>query len=227
MPTNTIKTTWSDFYGDSIATSKDIADTAETKIDLVIDDATVAQAVPCPIVASKMSLVHLYSSANLTLKVNGLNEVVTLSYAGAAGVEYMRLTFGGNTTSNIVVLTATGATVQAALEALASIGVGNVSVTGPAGGPWVVTFINTLGLTNVGAITQGPLDPAASGTLTITLTNNGAAASQTITLLAGVPLVWFTGCGLAYPISVDVVNFYATNTSGQQTTFRVRLLYHP
>ncbi len=55
-------------------------------------------------------------------------------------------------TTNAIAYDATAATVQAALESLPSIGVGQVSVSGPAGGPWAVEFTGTLGATDVDMI---------------------------------------------------------------------------
>lgn len=59
---------------------------------------------------------------------------------------------------------ATAGQVQAALWALSSIEDGNVSVTGPAGGPWVIRFINDLGATNVGAVTVDDTEITGDGT---------------------------------------------------------------
>lgn len=53
------------------------------------------------------------------------------------------LSFGGEITLPIL-FDATGADVQVALEALATIGSGNVSVSGFQGGPWTVDFDGTL-----------------------------------------------------------------------------------
>src|SRR4051812_5617459 len=58
-------------------------------------------------------------------------------------------------------------------------------------------------------------------------TNSTSSPGDTITLLAGIPLVWFTGCGYAIPLSVDVTALYVTNASGQQATVQLRLGYHP
>ena len=70
------------------------------------------------------------------------------------------LSFGGFTTASIAT-TATAATVQAALEALSSIGAGNVLVTGGSGS-YTVKFRHTLGGTNVAQMTT------SSGTVATT-----------------------------------------------------------
>src|SRR5262249_16428865 len=76
-------------------------------------------------------------------------QIVALSGNPTGGT--FTLTFGGETTSPIP-YNADMATVQAALEALSSIGANNVSVTGVLGG-WKVTFTNALGYGVLGAIT--------------------------------------------------------------------------
>lgn len=63
--------------------------------------------------------------------------------SGAFSIE-----FGGSTTASIA-YNAAAATVQSALEALPSIGAGNILVTGSAGGPWTATFTGTLAAQNV------------------------------------------------------------------------------
>jgi hypothetical protein len=74
----------------------------------------------------------------------GTNEAQTVTISGGVTGGTFTLSFGGNTTAAIA-WNATALTVQGALENLASIGEGNVLVTGNAGGPWTVTFQGTLG----------------------------------------------------------------------------------
>lgn len=81
----------------------------------------------------------------------GVDEEQTVTLSGAAGGTFT-LTYSGNTTTDLD-YDATAAEVQSALEALGSIGAGNVSVTGPDGGPWVVEFISALGETDVDMLT--------------------------------------------------------------------------
>lgn len=63
------------------------------------------------------------------------------------------VSFGGQTTAPIA-FDATAAQVEAALEALSTIGENNVSVTGSAG-TYVITFTNALGRQNVAQVTCG------------------------------------------------------------------------
>jgi hypothetical protein len=71
----------------------------------------------------------------------GLDEVQTVTITGSPTGGTFTLTFNGQTTGNIA-YNATAATVQAALEALSNINVGDVTVAGGPGPgtPWTVTF---------------------------------------------------------------------------------------
>jgi hypothetical protein len=79
-----------------------------------------------------------------TRQYTPVNEVQTVTLTGAtftAGT--FTLTYMGQTTTGIAYNAANSA-VQAALAALSTIGVGNVAVTGSAGGPYTVTLQGTL-----------------------------------------------------------------------------------
>ena len=89
-------------------------------------------------------------TAELSPAQDHLQQVVTLTGAPAGG--NFTLTYNGKTTAPIP-YNATAAQVDAALEALSTIGAGNVTVvtdpnaqhvTGSAGGPWTITFANSL-----------------------------------------------------------------------------------
>lgn len=79
--------------------------------------------------------------------VSGETQSVTLSGATDARGSF-QLQFLGALSAPIS-SGATAAEVQTALEAVETIGAGNVSVTGAAGGPWTVVFQGALGLQNV------------------------------------------------------------------------------
>ena len=89
-------------------------------------------------------------------EVVGTNEVqtYTLSTGGTLGGTYT-LSFAGQTTA-ATAFNATAATLQANLEALSTIGVGNVAVTGTtpttSGGVLTITFQNALGKRDVAAL---------------------------------------------------------------------------
>lgn len=123
-------------------------------------------------------------SSTLTLKVGtkpiGTNEKVTLT-AGGSGLTSFTLTFGGQTTTSLDAA-ATAAEVQAALEALSTIGADNVLVTGSAGGPYTVTFIGTLGGADVGGITTTPT--GGTGTMTPAVATAGNATTLALTTAA-------------------------------------------
>lgn len=88
------------------------------------------------------------------------------------------LTFGANTTSALA-YNASPAAVQAALEALPSIGSGNVSVTGVAGKYYIVEFIASKGGASQAEITAafGSLTPA--GTVEVSTLVEGSASPVT------------------------------------------------
>lgn len=71
------------------------------------------------------------------------NEVQTVTLSNATGGTFT-LSFGGQETGNIP-YDALASEVEEALEALSTIGEGNVDVSGSSGGPFAVTFIRDLG----------------------------------------------------------------------------------
>jgi hypothetical protein len=97
------------------------------------------------------------------------NEVQTVT-EGGSGLTSFTLTWNGQTTASIDAQ-ATAATVQAALEALSNIGVGDVTVTGNPGGPYTVTFGGALAGTDVAQMTATPT--GGTGTVTIATTTAG------------------------------------------------------
>lgn len=87
-------------------------------------------------------------------------QTITIIHDGDEGCQVFALSFAGEQTASIST-SADAATVQAALEALSTIGSGNVSVTGSAGGPWAVEFTGTLAETDVPMLT---IDNTVCGT---------------------------------------------------------------
>jgi hypothetical protein len=117
-----------------------------------------------------------------------VNEVQSVSVSGASGGE-LSLTFGGQTTDPVP-HDAGAATVDATLEALSTIGAGNVTVTGPGGGPWAVEFTGALATIDVGPLTANPglLEPlgvslqnAAAGSFTLRLPAQGGGEYDEVT----------------------------------------------
>ncbi|HSW43165.1 MAG TPA: hypothetical protein VLM76_11710 [Patescibacteria group bacterium] len=103
----------------------------------------------------------------------GTDAVQTLT-VGATSGQY-RLTFEGFTTADIA-FNANAAAIDAALEALPSVGAGGVAVTG-ASSPFTITFGGNLARRLVGVITVSPgTTPFAGGTVTIANTTPGVTA---------------------------------------------------
>lgn len=99
-------------------------------------------------------------------------EVQTVT-EGGSGLTSFTLTFSGQTTAPLDDQ-ATAAEVQAALEALSTIGAGNVTVTGNPGGVYTVKFVGDLANTNVAQMTATPT--GGTGTVTVATSTAGGAA---------------------------------------------------
>lgn len=91
--------------------------------------------------------------------VNGPPTVQTITIYDWPG-DSIVLTFGGQ--SAVCPTNSTGSSIQTALQALSSIGAGNCTVTGPQGGPFVVTFAGTLAGAVQAAIVASGTDASAT-----------------------------------------------------------------
>lgn len=102
------------------------------------------------------------------------NTVQTVTIGGTPTGGTFTLSYGGQTTAAIA-YNATSAAVQSALEALTTIGAGNVTVTGSAGGPYTVTFVGTLKNQAIPALTASAtgLTGGTSPTVTVAITSTG------------------------------------------------------
>ena len=104
------------------------------------------------------------------------DSVQTFTTAGGGGGDDFTVVLNG-VTSGVIDETDTGAQMQTILEAMSNITAGDVTVTGAAGGPYVLTWAqNFAGLypnTSVGSTT---------GAMTVTIANSGLT---NITTLAG------------------------------------------
>ncbi len=108
----------------------------------------------------------------------GTNEVQHIEFDGTIATGAYKLIFRGQTTASISTYTAAAA--QSALEALSTIGAGNVTVTGTtATGPFVVTFIGTLAGENVPLLDVTANTLAATGPTPIVISHS--------TITPGVP----------------------------------------
>lgn len=87
-----------------------------------------------------------------TTTAGNTNEVQTATITGTPTGGTFKLSFKGYTTAPLA-HNSTGATVQSALEAIGSVGTTGVTVSGGAGGPYIITFANQLGNQAVPLIT--------------------------------------------------------------------------
>lgn len=144
----------------------------------------------------------------------GTNEVQSVTITGVPTGGTFTLTFGSQTTTAIA-YNATGATVQTALEALSSIGTGNVTVSGAAGGPYTVTFVNVLGNTNVAQMT-------ATASLTGGTTPGVTVATTTpgVTLFADLGYIGEDGVTQSVPGAGDVERIKAWQNGATVRTIR-------
>jgi hypothetical protein len=168
-----------------------------------------------------------------------LDEIQTLTMTGGPTGGNFTLTFGGNTTANIP-WNATAAQVQTALQALASIGAGNVLCTGgplPAT-PVAVEFTGTLGFANQATMAESSLGltGGTSPQVNVAVTQNGQVFTtisstlytiqwlgavvifNTALLGASVGVRFFTGGGGYFPWTV-LANITLWGFDGQ-TTFQ-------
>ena len=156
----------------------------------------------------------------------GVNAVQTLTVTGTPTGGGITLGFAGFTTS-LIAFNASAAAVQAALEALPSIGTGNVTCSGGAlpGTPVVITFTGSLAASPVELITvvsstlSGGSSPAATVANTTTGVRAGGLKAWDGSLVSppGVPTVSAVSGGTGFgdgtnPIGYAVqVTFYNAN----------------
>ena len=55
-------------------------------------------------------------------------------------------------------------------------------------------------------------------------TNNGAAPTDTFTLLANIPLPWTSGRRSINPVTADITALFITNSSGSTANLEIRVL---
>jgi hypothetical protein len=108
-----------------------------------------------------------------TIAAQAQNEIQTITVTGTPSGSFP-LTFGAATAT--IPFGSASSAVETALEALSTIGAGNVSVGGPTGGPWQVAFTGVFAATDVALMTT------THGSVGIQTTRVGA-------LNAGVKLV--------------------------------------
>lgn len=216
-----LKTTFSSSLGETpIGATSIVACDSVASLDLLVVGGTVQQKAALAVTKSLVQGFYLSSSQPITLYFNGTNEVQTITISATGGT--FTITYSGQTTSAIA-YNATAATVQAALEALSNIAVGDVSVTGSAGGPYSIEFIGTLGLQNVAAVTTnaGSLTGGA-GTAVVATPTPGVAPDATWTFAADDPHQWRTGGLFTNPMPGNLVNVFITNAGTVAARVRLR-----
>lgn len=123
------------------------------------------------------------------LNWSAVSEVQRVTIFGSPTGGNFTLTFRGQTTANIA-RNAAAAAVTAALEALSTIGAGNVVASGGPGpdAPWDVTFAGTLAGQNVPHLkATHALTGGTTPHMTVTTTTPGRDGAQSIDLAAATP----------------------------------------
>lgn len=112
--------------------------------------------------------------------VVGLPDKQTLTVLGGPTGGTFTITFGGQTTAAIAYNAAASA-VQTAFQALSSVGAGNATVAGNAGGPWTITFAGTLatGVQSV-ATTTASLTGGTTPSVSVTHAQTGTASTYSV-----------------------------------------------
>lgn len=82
-----------------------------------------------------------------------VNEIQTITIVGSPTSAEFRIGFGTDVTSQTFTDESTAAEIQSGIASLGSVGIGNVLVSGSAGGPYAVTFTGAYAGINVPALT--------------------------------------------------------------------------
>jgi hypothetical protein len=186
-------------------------------VDQYFAAASTNTAISLAFTLANLQAIALYSDKGCTIKTNGIAtaDVQTISISGTPTGGSFSLTFGGQST--ILAYNAAASAVQAALQALSSIGSGNVTCTGGPlpGTPVACTFAGTKATGKQAVMTaySGGLTGGTSPTVSVAHTTSGQP-SDTITLVAGEPYFWKLSTGLPNPFfSSDVTTAFVTCTS--------------
>jgi hypothetical protein len=120
--------------------------------------------------------------------VQGQNTIGTATITGGPSGGTFTLSYGGQTTAAIA-YNATAATVEEALQALSSIGNGNIQVSGAAGGPYTFEFVEDLRHTPTTAVTASGASLTGGTTPGVTIaTTQAGTADADVTLPGGITL---------------------------------------
>lgn len=111
-----------------------------------------------------------------TFERAAVQEVQTVTISGGPTGGTFTLTYAGQTTAAIA-YNATSSAVQSALEALSNVEPGDVTVSGSAGGPYVVSFATALGNVSQMSASGASLTGGTSPSVAVATTTAGAAAA--------------------------------------------------
>lgn len=227
MPTHTISQGW-ERGTDVLAGTYSATANGELNFTASLSDASDVTLTGALTYANLESLFMLGTQA-LTVHVNGVNEVQTITFTGTVSGGTYTLTYSGQTTGSIA-YNATASDVKTALEALSNIGVNDVSVTGGPGGTggvFTVTFRNALAATNVAQLTSATGSLTGGGSISHATTTAGVAASQTIELVANWALDWVQDAGYyPNPLTANWTHLLVSNDSGAPAVFDCMTLYN-
>lgn len=222
--TGKISTTVTSNGASPVAGSQSETGNVETRIDENYPASTVRSLLAISFTRASLQLLELVADQNLTVEVNGTDEVQTLTITGTPAGGSFTLTYSGQTTAAIP-FNASNSAVQTALENLSNIAVGDVVCAGGPlpGTPVTITFKANLGLQNVAAITTtDSLTGGSSPASAISTTTAGVAADTTLALKAGMPLVWGVSAGyFAMPFAADITKFSITCTTASRLQGKV------
>lgn len=119
---------------------------------------------------------YVFNSPPIDATAAGTSEQQTITRTSTGGT--FTLTFRDSTTAAISgAATLTAAEIETALEALPTVGLDNVAVTGSAGGPFTVTFQNELRYSNVPMLVEDETN-LTGGTITIAQSVAGVESTQ-------------------------------------------------
>lgn len=167
---------------------------------------------------------YMLADKGAMVRTNGTNtnDVQTITITGTPTGGTLALGYNG-VISNPIAYNSNAATVQTALQAMSTIGNGNMTCTGgPFPGSAVVcTFNGSLApgyrlplVSNIGGLTGG--SPAIS----ITHTTPGQP-TDTITLIAGIPLFWQKSAGYTTcPFTANVNSIFVSCNAATRLTIR-------
>jgi len=162
--------------------TRDLSDYAQVVCRTILGLVGVARKGPLhkpTIITSVRELVETFGTPpDMT---TSLNERQRISVSGSGN---FTLKFDGSAATSNIAVGASAATVESALEALSTIGSGNVAVTGEAGGPWVVEFIGDLAERDV--VSFEVASHPTGGECTITVIEEGVSAASDYAMHAAI-----------------------------------------